>query len=329
MDFPQAAALVIGMDVGTTVKAVIASIGRSTATRRTAYAHVVYNLITACLAFVLLTPYVWLWESLSAGSLQRNAEIALVAFHTGFNIIGLSLMIPLANPFAGMVERLAPEHRLPLLDRLERTLLKDPGSALMTVQRTLRDISLQLFDVVSALMHHHPPDKQRLETLAYELDQIHAYVDEIHLNPREQHNWPMLTAAIHVLDHLQRLHERCEEEPERALTAQESPGLMEMSAEMADVIDRISADVGAGEWGRAERLARHHSERVIAAAESMRENILASVASGKVDVPLGTDRLEAMRWLRRVSYHYWRITLHLREMAQESQGSPKTQAQNN
>ena len=36
--FPQAAALVIGMDVGTTFKAALATIGGSTATRRTGYA---------------------------------------------------------------------------------------------------------------------------------------------------------------------------------------------------------------------------------------------------------------------------------------------------
>ena len=45
--FPQAAALVIGMDVGTTATAALATIGGSVSARRTGLAHVVYNLFTA------------------------------------------------------------------------------------------------------------------------------------------------------------------------------------------------------------------------------------------------------------------------------------------
>jgi len=45
INFPQAAALVIGMDVGTTVTAAIATIGQSREARRTGFSHVIYNLI--------------------------------------------------------------------------------------------------------------------------------------------------------------------------------------------------------------------------------------------------------------------------------------------
>ena len=53
--FAQAAALVIGFDVGTTVTAAIAAVGGTTATQRTALAHVVFNLMTAAMALILPT----------------------------------------------------------------------------------------------------------------------------------------------------------------------------------------------------------------------------------------------------------------------------------
>ena len=56
ISFPQAAALVIGMNVGTTFTAVLATIGGSTAMRQTGFAHVVYNLVTGAIAFLLLGP---------------------------------------------------------------------------------------------------------------------------------------------------------------------------------------------------------------------------------------------------------------------------------
>ena len=50
----QAGALVIGMDLGTTVKSILATLGGSTAMRRTAMAHVGYNLVADALAFLAL-----------------------------------------------------------------------------------------------------------------------------------------------------------------------------------------------------------------------------------------------------------------------------------
>lgn len=54
INFPQAAALVIGMDVGTTFTAVLATLGGGTMARRTGYAHVIYNVLTGFMAFLLL-----------------------------------------------------------------------------------------------------------------------------------------------------------------------------------------------------------------------------------------------------------------------------------
>ncbi|CUH49215.1 Na/Pi cotransporter family protein [Ruegeria atlantica] len=56
VNFPQAAALVIGMDVGTTFTAVLATFGGSTMARRTGFAHVIYNVMTGAMAFFLLGP---------------------------------------------------------------------------------------------------------------------------------------------------------------------------------------------------------------------------------------------------------------------------------
>ena len=53
----QAAAMVIGMDVGTTATAAMATIGGNAAARRTGFAHVIYNSMTGIGAFALLTPF--------------------------------------------------------------------------------------------------------------------------------------------------------------------------------------------------------------------------------------------------------------------------------
>lgn len=51
LTLPQAAAMVIGMDIGTTFKSLIATLGGSRDMRRTAIAHVTYNLVTGIAAW--------------------------------------------------------------------------------------------------------------------------------------------------------------------------------------------------------------------------------------------------------------------------------------
>ena len=60
----QAASMVIGMNVGTTVTAALAAVGGSVSTRRTALGHVIYNLLTGAGAFLLLPLYMQSWHAL-------------------------------------------------------------------------------------------------------------------------------------------------------------------------------------------------------------------------------------------------------------------------
>ena len=108
IEFTQAAALVIGMDVGTTVTAAIATLGGNTSTRRTGFSHVIYNCLTATGAFMLLIPFPDLWEYSTGSAVGDNAEIALVAFHSCFNLLGVMIVLPFTQQFAGMMETLFP-----------------------------------------------------------------------------------------------------------------------------------------------------------------------------------------------------------------------------
>ncbi len=96
---PQgAAAVVIGANVGTTVTALLAAIGATSNARRAAAAHVIFNVLTACVALGLLP---WLvgaigmlreWLELPA---EPAAQLAL--FHTIFNVLGVVLMWPVSE----------------------------------------------------------------------------------------------------------------------------------------------------------------------------------------------------------------------------------------
>ncbi|MDJ0739896.1 MAG: Na/Pi symporter [Gammaproteobacteria bacterium] len=307
ISFPQAAALVIGMDVGTTVTAAVATLGGSVATRRTGYSHVVYNLLTAIGALLLLAPYAWAWERYAPGALARHAEFALVGFHSLFNLLGVLLVLPFASRFAALMYRLVPAPADPVRDRLDRHLLATPGVALDNIARILTATSAALFGTVRALLDGRPAAPGVLAQIGRDLDTVHAFADRIHLQPGQPASWRRLNAAFHLLDHLQRLHERCDEEPERALQLRDAGVLAAAAERCAAAVDAARAALLAAAARRTVAATAALAEDLRGDAGRLRAAIMAEVAAGRVDVPAGTRRLEGVRWLRRVSYHVARV----------------------
>ena len=309
--FEQAAALVIGMDVGTTVTAVMASIGGSIAARRTALSHVMYNLFAASGALILMTPYTQLWESLSPGSLAANMGIALVAFHTSYNTLGVMIILPFTGSFAHMIEKLVPEKEPSYTGRLGEGLLEQPALALTAVQTSIHDEFLALLRHVNALLGDSVMGRRaELSDLQNALDETHAYVDQIHLHETKGAERERMLGIVHTLDHMQRLHERCEEEEYRAVTARDSEELADYVRTLVDTINGIFNDIETKSWTDASQRAAKTAAYIHDQVEPLRESIMAKIARDEIHVSEATIRLEAIRWLKRVSKHIARVMQH-------------------
>jgi len=314
IEFEQAAALVIGMDIGTTGTAFLATIGGSVAARRTGLSHVIYNFFTGAGAIVLIAPYVFIWEAVAPGQLVANAEIALVAFHTLFNSLGVIAVLPFTSKFAGLMERMIPEKEPIYTNKLEKALLEQPSLALNAVQDAVYIQLVALLGHVAAILGEDEHGRRiNLAELQISLDETHAYIDNIHLDSNEGADWERMLALIHTLDHMQRLHERCEEEEDRAATARESEVLLDSNTLLTSTITEVMQDINEKRWAHAVK----HSEKTAATIhdreEPLRNQILGEVALDKIDVPPATELLEAVRWLKRVSKHIHRIVRHYQQ----------------
>lgn len=312
IQFEQAAALVIGMDIGTTATAAFATIGATVGARRTGYSHVIYNLITGLTAFILITPYISLWQSLAPGALSTNSGIALVAFHSSFNALGIIVVLPFSRQFASFMEGLVPEKASVYTRSLDRSLLKEPAVGLQAIKASLQTELQALLHHVSALLGDaNKGGRVDLQELQTALDTSQSFIDQIHLPTSQGKEWEQLMALIHTLDHMQRLHERCAEEEVRAMTAGESEELIEqrnaLKLAVADIIDAFEQ----GSLQKAAELANQISQSIERQRKDLRQTIMEHVASGKLNVPMANYRLEAVRWLNRVSTHLERIMYHL------------------
>ena len=95
----QGIALVMGENIGTTVTANLAAMSANVQARRTAMAHLVFNLFGVFWVLIFFFPFVRFICGLvgldpSAGSQSpTQLSFALAAFHTGFNVINTSILI--------------------------------------------------------------------------------------------------------------------------------------------------------------------------------------------------------------------------------------------
>jgi len=131
--FTTAAALVLGENIGTTVTSWLATLGATTAARRAAWSHIMFNVIGTIwfvLLFPVMTGLVIKLVGHDPNTMIMNGEEATYPFimrsialvHSGFNVINALLFLPLAGVLAWIVERLIPDkgkkeiHRLTFLD---------------------------------------------------------------------------------------------------------------------------------------------------------------------------------------------------------------------
>ncbi len=104
IDLPNAAAVAIGADLGTTTTVMIGAIKGSRTKQQVAAGHVIFNVVTDVIAFILRVPLLSLIASIGID----DPLYALVAFHSLFNLLGLLLFLPLTAAFANQLEQLLP-----------------------------------------------------------------------------------------------------------------------------------------------------------------------------------------------------------------------------
>ncbi|MDJ0849558.1 MAG: Na/Pi symporter [Myxococcota bacterium] len=312
LSFTQAAAMVIGMDVATTVKAGIATIGGTLAARRTGLAHVVYNAITAVGAFLLLPAYVWMLGAAAPGWIAREPELALVAFHTLFNGLGVAAVLPVADRFARLMERLVPERPAPFTDRLDRGLLGEPSLAVEAVSPTLRDLVAKAFTQVIALLEKGKPEagaREQIGLVELALAETRRYVERIPAPADSPELGNRRVSALHVIDHMLRITDRCET-AERAATLHGDPALRELALRSARALGHARDELGM-QRDPPEDATLDAAHRLAGDRRSLREAVLQKVSAGELGSGLALDQLDAYRWLERVTYHGWRILHHL------------------
>jgi phosphate:Na+ symporter len=154
ISYENALALAIGANIGTTITAIIGSLSANYQGKRLALAHLIFNVITAAVALIFISPLRDAVDSISAvvGIGDSDFALKLAVFHTIFNVLGVVLMLPLMNRLIAFLERRIVE---PAPDVSRPRYLNDAVDAFpQTLESALRKEVLHLYDNAIELILH-------------------------------------------------------------------------------------------------------------------------------------------------------------------------------
>ncbi len=182
------AAAVLGCNVGTTIDALIASIGTKLNARRAAAVHVFFNIGGTLIALILFRPFLYLVNSLFlTGSIIDNIPTRISLFHTLFNVLNTLIALPFVSHIATLVEKLIPEKNNEETGKyhlvLPEGLMGDRANSeayILEAEREINAMSLLVCEMFDMSRHLFDEDqKDSYEEIVKKLGEKEDYADQM------------------------------------------------------------------------------------------------------------------------------------------------------
>ena len=326
INFGQAAAVVVGASIGTTLTGVLVSIGGTVYAKRTAIAYILFNVAAGLIALLLLPLFVRTAYAIGGYADIEPGAIALAAFHSLFIALGALVFLPFTERFAQWVIRLVPERTSRVEHHLDSSLLSLPPVALEASQRMLEGITKQLFDLYEQILRSSAPpsSSEMLSGTDVLLDEAYEFVARIQLPADDEPMNEQRSAQLHAIDHLLRLSNRL-----RQVLGNDT-NFDNIRYEKA--VTQATHMVMRARQGLSGEAADDWMEQVAAEAASLtkllqrvrHELLTGSLATQSTPQSLRTT--EIYRWLERTGNHIWRVSHYLSLAAASSKHLPRPAA---
>ena len=195
--YQTAAALVLGENIGTTITALLATIGANANARRAAYFHVLFNMLGVMWISMIFFQYVrivpWLLgvdvvrpqAAIDNPNYAQQVTMAIATTHTIFNVINTLLFLPFGPRFAAFLERMVPEGRLkekPHLTSLDIRMLETPVIAIEQSRVEIMRMADGCNKMMDWLKHCHTedvPEHRTVQKLFHREEVLDTIQDEI------------------------------------------------------------------------------------------------------------------------------------------------------
>jgi phosphate:Na+ symporter len=201
--FTTAAALVLGENIGTTITVFIASIGANVNAKRTALAHILFNVFGV---FWITLIFQW-YVRVIAGILQGMHGVDLMTdtfaqaadpvhfgaivtagiamTHTGFNVANTLFFLPWVRVYARFLERVIPDARVKEVARLKHLDARGVSAPVLGVEQSRGEVvqmgrgAVKMADWIRQLGYNGPQDERLIQKTFHReevLDNMHEEI---------------------------------------------------------------------------------------------------------------------------------------------------------
>lgn len=201
--YETAAALVLGENIGTTITALLASLGATTNARRAAYFHVIFNLIGVFWITLIFSFYIDLIRWIVGSGISHPVTVdgvttypqtttAIAATHTIFNVANTLIFLPFLPTFVRLLNRFVPSKDFkekPRLTDLDIRILDTPTLAIEQSRKEIEkmgDGCRKMLQWLNTLVQQDDRDrpladrlKRREQVLDSMQDEISAFVTDL------------------------------------------------------------------------------------------------------------------------------------------------------
>lgn len=269
--------IVMGQNIGTTVTAMLASIGSSKAARRTALMHLMIKILNAIVFFIMVSflPITEWVEMLTPDDPMRQIANA----HMIFNIVGVICFFPFTNQLVKLVELIIPgednsivAHRLQFLNDSS---LKTPPAALAQAIKEIHrmqglanqniQVAIDLFVKGKADDSSCTDLEDREALINYLNHEITKYLVLINQTELSDHEGSLVGELFHVVNDIERIGDHAEnimelaQARERDKVVISDAGLLEINEMYAPVRELLETALSSFDSRDANRATRAYA----------------------------------------------------------------------
>lgn len=218
-----AIAIVLGSNIGTTITAVLAAIGGSVAAKRTAAAHVIFNVLGTILFLILIHPYFLLINYLQDVFYDGEHVAMTLSFaHIIFNVVNTFIMFWFIKQLVAVTKKLIPGDDVMddlTVGSLEDKLINEsPALALENAKNVILNMgSIVKRMYIDSTDYSFDNDKKLLETgrqleeIVDTFDQkIHDYLVKVSLTDLDTNQAQTQARYVDVIRDLERIADHCQ-----------------------------------------------------------------------------------------------------------------------
>lgn len=318
--------ILLGDNIGTTITALLASVGQSKDAKRTAVSHCMFNLSGAFLFIWFIKPYARLIQYIS----PKGNEVEVISrqianAHTGFNLCMTLIWVPLIPFMVKMVMKIVPDKNekwqmQPSLPRyLDEKLVGQPAAALQLVAKEVIRCSEIVIEMLSEAKNSKSKisgdvleniiEKAKLES---ELNQsINDYLAAVFAEGVVTEEQAIQSTGImYILCDIDRISSLCREISENILIHNEKKqkyskeALKDLRVSMGLILDMYTEAMQAilsGDEMKANDIQKK-KEEIIRLDENMRKAHMERVKKKKCDATMTTSFNNILHDIERMGY---------------------------